>query len=315
MRLDRFLSHATGLTRSQAQRAIRGGEVRVADVVVADPGARVDAQSAVEFAGALLEQLRPRYLMLHKPAGYVCATEDPDHRTVLDLLDPQTQTARHAGRSRRPVLRGTRAPLHIAGRLDIDATGLVLITDDGSWSHRVTSPRYKIPKTYRVILETPLDDAAATRLRAGVALRDEPRRCAPADLEPLARNVWRVTIREGKYHQVKRMFAAVGNRVLALHRERIGELTLDPNLPRGRFGSSVSSPMRSRCNASTRLPTAANMRLTWWYFPSLMVTRQTLRARGSRSAGAQRRGSSRSATPARSLVAAASSSGVSSITR
>jgi 16S rRNA pseudouridine516 synthase len=119
------------------------------------------------------------------------------------------------------------------GRLDIDATGLVLITDDGDWSHRVTSPRHKVPKSYRVTLENPLSEEAAASLRAGVALRNEPRRCAPAELERLADNVWRVTITEGKYHQVKRMFAAVGNRVLALHRERIGNVALDPELAPG----------------------------------------------------------------------------------
>jgi 16S rRNA pseudouridine516 synthase len=156
--------------------------------------------------------------MLHKPAGCVCATEDREHRTVLDLLDAQNPTG-----------------LHVAGRLDIDATGLVLITDDGEWSHRVTSPRHKFPKTYRVTLETPLSEEAATTLRAGVALRNEPRRCAPAALERLADSAWRLTITEGKYHQVKRMLAAVGNRVLALHRERIGKVALDPDLSPGEY--------------------------------------------------------------------------------
>jgi 16S rRNA pseudouridine516 synthase len=155
--------------------------------------------------------------MLHKPAGCVCATADREHRTVLDLLGAERASG-----------------LHIAGRLDIDATGLVLLTDDGDWSHRLTSPRHSFPKTYRVTLDAPLGAQAAT-LRAGVALRNEPRRCAPAALEPLGDNRWRVTIREGKYHQVKRMFAAVGNHVVALHRERIGRVALDPRLAPGEF--------------------------------------------------------------------------------
>jgi 16S rRNA pseudouridine516 synthase len=233
MRLDRFLSHATGLTRSQAQRAIRAGDVRVTGAVVTDPGAHVGAHSDIELAGRAIEARQPRYLMLHKPAGCVCATEDREHRTVLDLLDAQNLSGQPVGRSRHPVSRGTRASLHIVGRLDIDATGLVLITDDGDWSHRITSPRHKVPKSYRVTLENPLSEEAAASLRAGVALRNEPRRCAPAELERLADNVWRVTITEGKYHQVKRMFAAVGNRVLALHRERIGNVALDPELAPG----------------------------------------------------------------------------------
>lgn len=239
MRLDRFLSHAGGLTRSRAQRAIRAGEVRVAGAVVTDPGAHIDAHSAVEFAGRLIEERKPRYLMLNKPAGYVCATQDPDHRTVLDLLDAGTPHGLHAGGCPAPASmqssRGTRASLHIAGRLDRDATGLVLITDDGDWSHRVTSPRYKVPKTYRVTLAAPLDDEAAAMLRAGVRLRNEARCCAPAALEQLADSTWRVTITEGKYHQLKRMFAAVGNHVVALHRERIGALVLDPDLAPGAY--------------------------------------------------------------------------------
>jgi 16S rRNA pseudouridine516 synthase len=235
MRLDRFLSQASGLTRSQAQRAIRAGAVRVAGVVVTNPGAHVEAHSPVELAGQSIEARKPAYLMLHKPAGCVCATEDREHRTVLDLLNAPNPTGLHVGRSRHPVFRGTRASLHIAGRLDIDATGLVLITDDGAWSHRVTSPRRKISKTYRVTLENPLSDEAAATLRVGVALRSEPRRCAPAELEKLPGNVWRLTITEGKYHQVKRMFAAVGNRVLALHRERIGVVALDPDLAPGEY--------------------------------------------------------------------------------
>jgi 16S rRNA pseudouridine516 synthase len=218
MRLDRFLSHAAGLSRSQAQRAIRAGEVRVAGAVVTDPGAHVEVHGSIELAGRSIEARKPRYLMLHKPAGCVCATEDREHRTVLDLLDAQNPSG-----------------LHVAGRLDIDATGLVLITDDGEWSHRVTSPRHKVPKTYRVTLEKPLSDEAATKLRAGVALRNEPRHCAPAELERVAGNVWRLSITEGKYHQVKRMFAAVGSRVLALHRERIGKVALDPDLAPGEY--------------------------------------------------------------------------------
>lgn len=190
--------------------------MRVGGATVADPGWQVEADARVEYAGAPVSAPRRRYFMLHKPAGVVCATEDREHRTVLDLIDVPNK-----------------AGLHPAGRLDIDATGLVLVTDDGEWSHRITAPRHKVPKRYRVTLAEPLTAAAASALAGGVQLRREPKRCAPAVLERIGEREVRLTIAEGKYHQVKRMFAAVGNHVLRLHRERIGALELDPALPEG----------------------------------------------------------------------------------
>lgn len=215
MRLDRFLSQATGLTRSRAQRIIRSGEVRVDSMVVTDPGAHVTSSACVEYLGKAAT-VRPRYFMLHKPAGYVCATADREHRTVLELLDTPNP-----------------ARLHVAGRLDMDATGLVLLSDDGAWSHRVTSPRYKFPKIYRVTLTEPLSEASAAALGRGVQLRSEPRRCAPANIERISDREARITVTTGKYHQVKRMFAAVGNKVVTLHRERIGAVVLDLALAPG----------------------------------------------------------------------------------
>jgi 16S rRNA pseudouridine516 synthase len=216
MRLDRFLSHGTRLSRSQATRAVRTGEVRVNGAVVNDPGAHVRPEDRVEHRGQRVEETKPRYFMLNKPAGYVCATDDAEHPTVLALLEVS-----HPER------------LHIAGRLDIDATGLVLITDDGEWSHRITSPRHVVPKTYRVTLAESLGDDAAAELREGVWLRGEKQRCEPAGVERVTDREVRLTITEGRYHQVKRMLAAVGNHVVALHRERIGTVALDPALPAG----------------------------------------------------------------------------------
>jgi 16S rRNA pseudouridine516 synthase len=214
-RLDRRVAHATGLSRARAQRAIRAGEIHVDGQPVTDPGAPVADDARIEHAGEVLAGGH-RYYMLHKPAGVVCATRDREHRTVLDLLAVPNKSG-----------------LHIAGRLDIDATGLVLISDDGDWSHAITSPRRKLPKTYRVQLAEPLAEAAAEQLRRGVALRGEPKACAPATVERLSGNEVRLTISEGKYHQVKRMFAAVGNQVQQLHRERIGAIVLDPRLAPG----------------------------------------------------------------------------------
>ncbi|MGL6146861.1 MAG: pseudouridine synthase, partial [Plesiomonas sp.] len=125
--------------------------------------------------------------------------------------------------------------LHPAGRLDIDTTGLVLLTDDGQWSHRITSPRHHCEKTYLVTLADPVDASAIALFAEGVQLRSEPDLTRPAVLELLGSHQARLTITEGKYHQVKRMFAAIGNKVTALHRECVGGIALDSNLAEGEY--------------------------------------------------------------------------------
>ncbi len=144
--------------------------------------------------------------------------DDPDHPTVLYFLDE-------------PVA----WKLHAAGRLDIDTTGLVLMTDDGQWSHRITSPRHHCEKTYLVTLESPVADDTAEQFAKGVQLHNEKDLTKPAVLEVITPTQVRLTISEGRYHQVKRMFAAVGNHVVELHRERIGGITLDADLAPGEY--------------------------------------------------------------------------------
>ncbi|MNH26135.1 Ribosomal small subunit pseudouridine synthase A [compost metagenome] len=156
--------------------------------------------------------------MLHKPEGYVCSNEDPDHATVFQLLDE-------------PAM----GKLHVVGRLDLDTTGLVLITDDGQWSHRITSPRHECAKTYHVWLADPVSEDAISLFADGVFLRNEEDKTRPAQLELLGECEALLTIHEGKYHQVKRMFAAIGNKVVGLHREQIGELVLDEELAPGEY--------------------------------------------------------------------------------
>lgn len=125
--------------------------------------------------------------------------------------------------------------LHAAGRLDIDTTGLVLMTDDGQWSHRVTSPKHHCEKTYLVTLEHSLAANTAQRFAAGVQLHNEKSLTRPAQSEKINDRQVRLTISEGRYHQVKRMFAAIGNRVIALHRERIGTIVMDKDLASGAY--------------------------------------------------------------------------------
>jgi 16S rRNA pseudouridine516 synthase len=228
MRLDRFLSHAIGLTRSEAQSAVRAGRVAVNGAPARDAALKVADGAVVALDGRLVSARGPRYLMLHKPAGCVCATTDGVHPTVLELL-PEVE----------------RDGLHVAGRLDLDVTGLVLLTDDGAWSHRVTAPRRKCPKTYLAGLTEPIAEAALDVLRRGVRLRGEEEDTQPAAVECLAPDRVRITVTEGRYHQVKRMFAAVGNRVAALHREQIGPVALDPRLVPGGWRALTAAEVDS----------------------------------------------------------------------
>ena len=162
-----------------------------------------------------------RYLMLNKPQDTLCSNVDEFYPSVLSLLGvPKAYS------------------LHIAGRLDADTTGLVLITDDGQWSHRLTSPVKACAKRYRVQLADPLtasDSELVAKFAHGIALKGEASLTRPATLEILTPTEVLLTITEGKYHQVKRMFAAIGNKVVGLHREQVGGISLDPDLGAGQW--------------------------------------------------------------------------------
>ena len=218
MRLDKLLCHTTSLTRTQAQKSIRSGEVLVNGVAMRDPAMHVDEAMAVEWQGRELQLGGPRYFMMNKPLGVICATVDEQHTTVIDLLDEWNPKG-----------------LHAAGRLDIDTSGLVLISDDGEWTHRVTAPRQQCEKSYLVTLAEPLDKSLVALFAEGIELKNEKEKTRPARLEILSPTEARLILTQGKYHQVKRMFAAVGNHVEALHRERIGGLLLDSELGEGEY--------------------------------------------------------------------------------
>lgn len=218
LRLDKYLTSVTDYSRSDAKKLIKQGELSVDGEVMTDPGALIPADAVLELGGQSLRQKQHRYFMLHKPEGYVCATRDRRHPTVMDLLDEDNQDA-----------------LHIAGRLDIDTTGLVLITDDGHWAHQVMSPKRQCFKRYRVGTEQPLDESLVPRFEAGVFLAPSKLRALPARLRILEAHEALLEICEGKFHQVKRMFAAVDHLVVALHREAIGALELDHDLGEGEY--------------------------------------------------------------------------------
>ncbi len=218
MRLDKYLSHFTGLSRKDVKKRLKAGSVCVDGQCQRDASQHITLDACVTVDGDEIQAHGPRYFMLNKPEGYVSVTKDGEHPTVLDLLDEPRKDK-----------------LQIAGRLDIDTTGLLLITDDGQWNHKITSPNKRYGKTYLVELADDLPDNAADLFAKGILLEGEKKPTKPAELTVLFRNEARLTIFEGKYHQVKRMFAAIGNRVTALHREAVGSITLDSTLEPGDY--------------------------------------------------------------------------------
>ncbi|EGH41591.1 pseudouridine synthase [Pseudomonas syringae] len=219
MRLDRFLSNLPRFNRQQVRLALASGRVQVDGQATRDPHHEVGEFSCVALDEEILQAGKvPRYFMLHKPEGCVSATSDAQHPTVLDLLD---EPDKHE--------------LHIAGRLDFNTTGLMLITNDGQWSRRLTQPQTKMPKVYYVETEQPIDERYAAKFAEGLYFAFENLTTQPAQLTLLGPQSARLSIVEGRYHQVKRMFGHFDNKVLRLHRETIGALALDPDLCPGSY--------------------------------------------------------------------------------
>jgi 16S rRNA pseudouridine516 synthase len=216
MRLDKYLCESTDLTRSQARSALASGEVTVNGEVITRGTHVVRDGDDVLWDGETLAPIGLRYIMLNKPAGYECSIRNSQYPPVMDLLDVDK-----------------RDRLHTVGRLDVDTTGLILITDDGQWTHRIISPRHRCDKVYLATLAEPLPENAEALFSAGVLLDGEDKPTLPAVLARVDERCARLTIQEGKYHQVRRMFASLGNHVLALHRERIGSVALDAGLQPG----------------------------------------------------------------------------------
>ncbi|POA19591.1 16S rRNA pseudouridine(516) synthase [Pseudomonas sp. FW300-N1A1] len=219
MRVDRFLSNLPRFNRKQVRLLLVERRIKVDGQVVSDPHFEVREFSCVECDGEVLQAGKPpRYFMLHKPQGCVSATRDPKHPTVLDLIHEPD-----------------RDDLHIAGRLDFNTTGLMLITNDGSWSRRLTQPQTKLPKLYYVETEQPITPDYARTFAQGLYFAYEDLTTQPAELVVLASRCARLSIVEGRYHQVKRMFGHFDNKVLRLHREQMGPLVLDSRLKPGEY--------------------------------------------------------------------------------
>lgn len=218
LRLDKYISNASDYSRSQVKRLIKEALVKVDGDIIINPATAIATTAKVYLDGMPIAMPGPRYFMLNKPSDVVSATKDSEHPTAIDLInEPRTEQ------------------LQIAGRLDIDATGLLLITDDGQWNHSITSPRSHCQKTYQVTVAEPLDSALVQKFYEGIWLEGEKRRCLPANLNIMDDRHALLTISEGKYHQVKRMFAALNNLVTTLHRVQIGNIILDENLEPGQY--------------------------------------------------------------------------------
>ena len=218
IRLDKLLCESRGVSRETARRMIRQGRAEMDGEAQKRPETKVDpAAQTVSLDGEALIWAQQRYYLLHKPLGVVTATEDAREKTVLDLFPPEL-----------------RRGLVPAGRLDKDTSGLLLLSTDGDWVHRIIAPRHDVEKVYLAGTDIALTEADAAALAAGVTLRDGTK-CRPAKLELLGENRCRVTVTEGKYHLVRRLLASRGARVVTLHREQIGSLRLDEGLPPGAF--------------------------------------------------------------------------------
>ena len=241
IRLDKYMTSAEICSRSECRKILKAGRVTVDGIPAVDPAQKVDPEiSRILFDGIELGYSRFRYYMLNKPAGCITATEDRRQETVMDLLPEK----------RRKNL----APV---GRLDKDTEGLLIITDDGETNHRLLSPRSHVSKTYLVCSDGPLSDEDADRFRIGIDIGEEDP-AAPAELKRLGEDIkkipedticylpellpsseitfWTlVTITEGRFHQVKRMYKAVGLNVIYLKRISMGPLKLDPELAPGQW--------------------------------------------------------------------------------
>ncbi len=223
-RLDKLLSNMGYGSRREVQGLIYSGAVVLDDEVIEFPEQRIyvkpDLQDRMTVKGEQLDPINGMIVMLHKPSGVTCSTRKEEAPLVSGLLPPRW-------RERQPAL-------STVGRLDKETSGLLLFTDDGQLLHRIISPKSHVPKRYRVTLDRPLNGTEAEKLAAGTLMLDsEEKPLLPVEMEILGDKEVFVTLHEGRYHQVRRMFAALGNHVVALHRDRVGALDLPKDLSAG----------------------------------------------------------------------------------
>ena len=212
-RLDRFISKHIGINKKDVRLLIAQGRVMVNQNVATRVDMQVGKFTHVSYDEKILQNRSPYYIMLNKPTGVVSATKDMQHQTVVDILP---YDFKHE--------------LHIAGRLDLNSSGLLLLTNDGDWSERLSAPESKVTKRYRVKVEKPITDDYIDAFREGMYFSYEDITTQAVELKILSDHVAELSLTEGRYHQIKRMFGRFRNPVLELHRFAIGDITLDANL-------------------------------------------------------------------------------------
>ena len=227
-RLDKILANAMVGSRKEVVKLIRSGAVTVNEKIITDPATKVNPDDSDIVANGVLVCYREHYhLMMNKPDGYICATEDLREKTVLDLL-PDDEFPKNK--------------LFPAGRLDKDTEGFVFLTTDGKLAHRVTGPKNHVNKKYFVKVDKPMQPEWVNHFKQGIVI-DDGYQCKSAFLEILSENEAHLTIFEGKFHQVKRMFEALGTTVTYLKRVQIGSLVLDDTLQLGEYRELTSDEL------------------------------------------------------------------------
>ncbi|MBO5091783.1 MAG: rRNA pseudouridine synthase [Clostridia bacterium] len=218
MRLDKFISMLGKATRSEAGKLIRAGKATVNGIVQKAPDYKIDPDNdLVTLLGEVLTYKKYTYIMLNKPEGYVSATEDPNEKTVLDLVSVEDR----------------RRGLFPCGRLDKNTLGLVILTNDGEGAHRVLSPKHHVSKVYKFISRDPVCENDIKLLEAGVDIGGYLTK--PCKIKMVSENEGEITLIEGKYHQIKRMLEAANNKITYLERISFGGVVLDPALKRGEW--------------------------------------------------------------------------------
>lgn len=219
-RLDRFISEKCQINRKKVRLLLAQKQVEVDGVIATNIAQPINKFSVITLNGQVLQQNKALYIMLHKPVGVVCATKDDKHKTVIELLG-QLLTPKE------------QISLHIVGRLDLNTSGLVLLTNDSRWSEQLTSPKNKVSKRYLVTLKNPINHEYIQAFADGMYFAYENVTTKPATLNIISQYQAEVILTEGRYHQIKRMFGRFENPVVALHRTSIGDFVLDKNLVAG----------------------------------------------------------------------------------
>ena len=236
-RIDRYISKKLNINRRDIKLMLAQGRIVINREIIREIATIVEEFDRVVVDGELLQDKAAVYIMMNKPIGVVSATKDEIHKTVIDLLPAALLSDN-----------GVRYDLHIVGRLDLNTTGLLLLTNDSRWSRKLMSPEEKVNKVYQVTLENDLNAEVVSAFSKGMYFSFEDITTLPAQLTILTDRVAEVTLMEGKYHQIKRMFGRFRNPVLALHRSSIGHLALDKNLAAGESRELTSDEVSSIFN-------------------------------------------------------------------